>query len=41
MLVYSISKGGLMTLTRNLADAHGAEGIQSQSIKRRLDSDAE
>jgi len=26
--VYSISKGGLMTLTRNLADAHGAEGIR-------------
>ena len=25
---YSISKGGLMTLTRNLADAHGAEGIR-------------
>ena len=26
--VYSISKGGLMTLTRNLADAHGPEGIR-------------
>jgi NAD(P)-dependent dehydrogenase (short-subunit alcohol dehydrogenase family) len=25
---YSISKGGLTTLTRNLADAHGAEGIR-------------
>ena len=25
---YSISKGGLMTLTRNLADAYGAEGIR-------------
>jgi len=25
---YSISKGGLMTLTRNLADAHGAEGLR-------------
>jgi NAD(P)-dependent dehydrogenase (short-subunit alcohol dehydrogenase family) len=25
---YSISKGGLMTLTRNLADAHGREGIR-------------
>ncbi len=25
---YSISKGGLMTLTRNLADAHGTEGIR-------------
>ena len=27
-LVYSICKGGLMTMTRNLADAHGAEGIR-------------
>jgi NAD(P)-dependent dehydrogenase (short-subunit alcohol dehydrogenase family) len=27
-LAYSISKGGLMTLTRNLADAHGTEGIR-------------
>ena len=27
-LAYSISKGGLMTLTRNLADAHGPEGIR-------------
>ena len=27
-VVYSICKGGLMTLTRNLADAHGAEGIR-------------
>jgi NAD(P)-dependent dehydrogenase (short-subunit alcohol dehydrogenase family) len=26
--VYSISKGGLITLTRNLADAHGPEGIR-------------
>lgn len=25
---YSISKGGLMTLTRNLADAHGREGLR-------------
>ncbi len=25
---YSISKGGLTTLTRNLADAHGPEGIR-------------
>ena len=25
---YSISKGGLMTLTRNIADAYGAEGIR-------------
>lgn len=28
MCVYSVTKGGLMTLTRNLADAHGAEGIR-------------
>jgi NAD(P)-dependent dehydrogenase (short-subunit alcohol dehydrogenase family) len=27
-LAYSISKGGMTTLTRNLADAHGAEGIR-------------
>jgi NAD(P)-dependent dehydrogenase (short-subunit alcohol dehydrogenase family) len=27
-LAYSISKGGLMTLTRNLSDAHGTEGIR-------------
>ncbi|MDQ3815851.1 MAG: SDR family oxidoreductase [Armatimonadota bacterium] len=27
-LAYSISKGGLMTLSRNLADAHGHEGIR-------------
>ena len=26
-LAYSISKGGLMTLTRNLADAYGPEGV--------------
>jgi NAD(P)-dependent dehydrogenase (short-subunit alcohol dehydrogenase family) len=28
LLDYSISKGGLMTLTRNLADAHAHEGIR-------------
>ena len=27
-LAYAISKGGLMTLSRNLADAHGAENIR-------------
>jgi NAD(P)-dependent dehydrogenase (short-subunit alcohol dehydrogenase family) len=27
-LAYSISKGGLMTLSRNLADAYGTEGIR-------------
>ena len=26
--VYSVAKGGLMTMTRNLADAHGPERIQ-------------
>lgn len=31
-LLYSISKGGLMTLTRNLADAHGTEGIQINQL---------
>jgi NAD(P)-dependent dehydrogenase (short-subunit alcohol dehydrogenase family) len=28
LFVYSISKGALTTLTRNLADAHGSEGIR-------------
>jgi NAD(P)-dependent dehydrogenase (short-subunit alcohol dehydrogenase family) len=32
LLAYSISKGGLMTLTRNLADAHGAEGLRIQQF---------
>jgi NAD(P)-dependent dehydrogenase (short-subunit alcohol dehydrogenase family) len=32
MLAYSICKGGLMTLTRNLADAHGAEGIRINQL---------
>ena len=32
LLAYSISKGGLMTLTRNLADAHGTEGIQVNQL---------
>lgn len=27
-LAYSVSKGGLMTLTRNIADAYGVEGIR-------------
>jgi NAD(P)-dependent dehydrogenase (short-subunit alcohol dehydrogenase family) len=31
-MAYSISKGGLMTLTRNLADAHGAEGIRVNQL---------
>ena len=29
---YSVSKGGLMTLTRNLADAHGPEGIRVNQL---------
>lgn len=32
MCAYSICKGGLMTLTRNLADAHGAEGIRVNQL---------
>lgn len=32
LLAYSIAKGGLMTLTRNLADAHGTEGIQFNQL---------
>jgi NAD(P)-dependent dehydrogenase (short-subunit alcohol dehydrogenase family) len=31
-LIYSISKGGLMTMTRNLADALGTEGIQINQL---------
>lgn len=31
-LLYSISKGGLTTLTRNLADAHGTRGIQINQL---------
>jgi NAD(P)-dependent dehydrogenase (short-subunit alcohol dehydrogenase family) len=30
--LYSISKGGLMTLTRNLADALGTEGVQINQL---------
>ena len=32
MVAYSICKGGLMTMTRNLADAHGAEGIRVNQV---------
>jgi NAD(P)-dependent dehydrogenase (short-subunit alcohol dehydrogenase family) len=32
MLVYSICKGGLMTMTRNLADAHGSQGIRVNQL---------
>src|ERR1700728_5049126 len=31
-LAYSVSKGGLMTMTRNLADAHGTEGIRVNQL---------
>ena len=31
-LLYSMSKGGLMTMTRNLADAHATEGIQINQL---------
>lgn len=31
-LSYSVSKAGLTTLTRNLADAHGAEGIRVNQL---------
>lgn len=32
LLVYSMSKGGLMTMTRNLADALGPEGIRINQL---------
>lgn len=32
LLAYSVSKGGLVTLTRNLADAHAAERIRINHI---------
>jgi NAD(P)-dependent dehydrogenase (short-subunit alcohol dehydrogenase family) len=32
LLIYSMSKGGLMTLTRNLADAYGVEVIQFNQL---------
>lgn len=32
LFAYSISKGGLATLTRNLADAHGAEGLRVNQL---------
>jgi NAD(P)-dependent dehydrogenase (short-subunit alcohol dehydrogenase family) len=30
--IYSICKGGLMTMTRNLADAHGVEGVRVNQL---------
>jgi len=32
LLVYSMTKGALMTMTRNLADAHAAEGIRVNQL---------
>jgi NAD(P)-dependent dehydrogenase (short-subunit alcohol dehydrogenase family) len=32
LVAYAIAKGGLMTMTRNLADAHGAEGIRINQL---------
>lgn len=32
LLAYAVSKGALLTMTRNLADAHGAEGIRINQI---------
>jgi NAD(P)-dependent dehydrogenase (short-subunit alcohol dehydrogenase family) len=32
LLAYSISKGGLTTMTRNLADAYAAEGVRINQI---------
>ena len=32
LMAYSVSKGALMTLTRNLADAHGAQGLRVNQI---------
>jgi NAD(P)-dependent dehydrogenase (short-subunit alcohol dehydrogenase family) len=32
LLAYSMSKGGLTTMTRNLADAHGQEGLRVNQI---------
>lgn len=32
MLAYSISKGGLMTMTRNLADAHGPQKVRFNQL---------
>ena len=32
LVAYAIAKAGLMTMTRNLADAHGAEGIRINQL---------
>ena len=41
LLAYSISKGALMTLSRNLADALCYDGHARQSFQRRLGAHAE
>ena len=40
-LAYSISKGALITLSRNLADALGREKRAGEPLQRRLGADAE
>ncbi len=32
LLAYSVSKGGLMTMTRNLADAYGTDGVRFNQL---------
>ena len=32
LLAYAVSKGGLMTMTRNLADAHGKDGVRFNQL---------
>jgi len=32
LLAYAVSKGGLMTMTRNLADAHGQDGVRFNQL---------
>lgn len=32
LLAYAVSKGGLMTMTRNLADAHGPDGVRFNQL---------
>ncbi len=41
LLAYSISKGGLMTLSRNLADALGRDQVRVNSLQRRLGAHAQ
>ena len=32
ILIYSMSKGAMMTMTRNIADTHGCEGIRANQL---------